>query len=291
MAGAAAAGLDRSPATTSRPRTSAAAPPRPTTRSGTSARPPMVVPAAGTGRRIRPVDRDRRHQPVLRALPGPAGGLDRRLHPGGRRVGGQARSSTPARPGGGPAPVSAAFGADPSWVARDGKAGRPPGPPVLLQFTSAGTVPGIAASGATDVSCGDRSDGRGHRPRRVGWPGLLGFLGAWAGGAGGAGGAVRGPADRGVPGPGGPEVGGLRGFTVRTAAPVPAAGAAPRRVGRRSPWSSWWRRRPPRGSPRPASRSWPLADAQPHALTCLPGQPGLDRQRCGQEHRRRHWAQ
>ena len=43
-----------------------------------------TVPAAGTGRRVRPVHRDRPHQPVLRALPGPAGGLDRRLHPGGR---------------------------------------------------------------------------------------------------------------------------------------------------------------------------------------------------------------
>ena len=51
---------------------------------GRGARRPMDGPAAGTGRRVRPVHRDRPHQPVLRALPGPAGGLDRRLHPGGR---------------------------------------------------------------------------------------------------------------------------------------------------------------------------------------------------------------
>jgi GH25 family lysozyme M1 (1,4-beta-N-acetylmuramidase) len=119
---------------------------------------------------------------------------------------------------------SSAFSADPLWLAGYGTAGST-GPAgwaswSYWQFTSTGTVPGIAASGATDVSYAGPSRTAVVTPAEAG--GVAGASGV----AGVAGGAVAGSGGSGGSGgPGGSRGSGASG--VRTAAPVPAAAASP----------------------------------------------------------------
>jgi GH25 family lysozyme M1 (1,4-beta-N-acetylmuramidase) len=122
---------------------------------------------------------------------------------------------------------SSAFSADPLWLAGYGTAGAT-SPAAWAswsywQFTSAGTVPGIAASGATDVSYAGASRTAVVTPAEAG--GVAGASGL----SGVAGGTVAGPgASGGSGGSGGPGgSGGSRASGGRTAAPVPAAAASP----------------------------------------------------------------
>jgi GH25 family lysozyme M1 (1,4-beta-N-acetylmuramidase) len=116
---------------------------------------------------------------------------------------------------------SSAFSADPLWLAGYGTAGStgPAGwaPWSYWQFTSTGTVPGIAASGATDVSYAGPSRTAVVTPAEAGGvAGASGVAGGPVAGSGGSGGSG---------GPGGSGGSGASG--VRTAAPVPAAAASP----------------------------------------------------------------
>lgn len=116
---------------------------------------------------------------------------------------------------------SSAFSADPLWLAGYGPAG-PTGPAgwaswSYWQFTSTGTVPGIAASGATDVSYAGPSRTAVVTPAEAG--GVAGASGVASGAVAGSGGSG------GSGGPGGSGGSGASG--VRTAAPVPAAAASP----------------------------------------------------------------
>ncbi len=127
---------------------------------------------------------------------------------------------------------SAAFSADPLWVAGYGTAGTAGWASwSYRQFTSVGTVPGIAASGATDVSYADPSRTAVATPAEAGGAagasgvtgvtGLSGVTGgavAGSGGPGGSGGS-GGPGGSGVPG----SSRGSGASGVRTAAPGPAA--------------------------------------------------------------------
>jgi GH25 family lysozyme M1 (1,4-beta-N-acetylmuramidase) len=112
---------------------------------------------------------------------------------------------------------SSAFSADPLWLAGYGTAGST-GPAgwgswSYWQFTSTGTVPGIAASGATDVSYAGPSRTAVVTPAEAGGvAGAPGVAGGSVAGSGGSGGSGR---------PGGSGGSGASG--VRTAAPVPAA--------------------------------------------------------------------
>jgi GH25 family lysozyme M1 (1,4-beta-N-acetylmuramidase) len=119
---------------------------------------------------------------------------------------------------------SAAFSADPLWLAGYGTAGSI-GPAgwaswSYWQFTSAGTVPGIVADGAADVSYAGPSRTAVVTPAEAGGvagaSGVAGEAVAGSGGSAGSGGAG---------GPGGSGGSGAAG--VRTAAPVPAAAASP----------------------------------------------------------------
>jgi GH25 family lysozyme M1 (1,4-beta-N-acetylmuramidase) len=118
---------------------------------------------------------------------------------------------------------SAAFSADPLWLAGYGTAGSI-SPAAWAswsywQFTSAGTVPGIVAGGAADVSYAGPSRTAVVTPAEAGGvagaSGLSGVAGGTVAGPGGSGGS-GGPV-----GPGGP--GGSAASGVRTTAPVPAA--------------------------------------------------------------------
>jgi GH25 family lysozyme M1 (1,4-beta-N-acetylmuramidase) len=107
---------------------------------------------------------------------------------------------------------SAAFSADPLWVAGYGTAGTAAWASwSYWQFTSVGTVPGIAASGATDVSYA------GPSRTAVVTPAEAGVVAGASGLSGVTGGAVAAPGGSGGSGASG----------VRTAAPVPAAAAFP----------------------------------------------------------------
>ncbi len=121
---------------------------------------------------------------------------------------------------------SAAFSADPLWVADYGTAGTAGMAAWATwsyrQFTSVGTVPGIAADGATDVSYADPSRTAPATPAEAG--GVAGASGL----SGVTGGAVAGPGGSGGSGgSGGPRGSGGSGASgVRTAAAVPAASPA-----------------------------------------------------------------
>jgi GH25 family lysozyme M1 (1,4-beta-N-acetylmuramidase) len=120
---------------------------------------------------------------------------------------------------------SAAFSADPLWAAGYGTAGTAAWASwSYWQFTSVGTVPGIAASGATDVSYAGPSRSAVVTPAEAAG-GVAGASGL-SGGAGGAGGAVAGSGGSGGSG-GLAGSGGSGASGVRTAAPVPAAAASP----------------------------------------------------------------
>ena len=128
---------------------------------------------------------------------------------------------------------SAAFRADPLWVAGFGTAGTAGTAAWAAwsywQFTSAGTVPGIAASGATDVSYADPSRAAVLTPAEAGGvagasalSGVTGGADGAVAGTGGSGGSGGSGGPGGLGGPGGSGASG-----VRTAAPVPAAAASP----------------------------------------------------------------
>jgi lysozyme len=137
---------------------------------------------------------------------------------------------------------SAAFSADPLWVAGYGTAGTA-GTAAWAswsywQFTSVGTVPGIAASGATDISYADPSRTAVVTPAEAGGvagaSGLSWVNGGAVAGSGGLGGSGSSGGPGGAGGSGGPGgsggsggSGGWGGSGVRTAAPVPAAAASP----------------------------------------------------------------
>jgi len=118
---------------------------------------------------------------------------------------------------------SAAFSADPLWVAGYGTAGTAAWASwSYRQFTSVGTVPGIAADGATDVSYASPSRTAPATPAEAGGvagaSGLSGVTGVAVAGPGGSGGSG---------GSGGPRGSGGSGASgVRTAAAVPAASPA-----------------------------------------------------------------
>lgn len=145
---------------------------------------------------------------------------------------------------------SSAFSADPLWLAGYGTAGST-GPAgwaswSYWQFTSVGTVPGIAASGATDVSHAGPSRTAVVTPAEAG--GVAGASGVADGAVAGSGGSG------GSGGPGGSVGSGASG--VRTAAPVPAAAASPVASAPESlvvPAA----RPPAKGSPSPVSPSGP----------------------------------